>query len=135
MSLGPERRAGRFNPSEAVQSSNIHNSARRGRRFVPVSVMTRTGGGEPPSNSSDDEDVSNTVENERWKYLATFFNTVAAASIAVGIITPTSGILAKGPGAITEVDAFVYGGFALIWLGVAGALHLSAQCVLGNLRP
>lgn len=117
------------------RTRNITGSVSSARRGVTRAAAYGGNGPPAPPPPSDGPDATaKLIENERWKYLGTLLNTVAAAAIAVGIITPTSAILAKGPGAITEVDAFVYGGFCLIWLGVAAALHLSVQYVLGNLR-
>lgn len=92
-------------------------------------------GGGPMPPTADELAKAKAVENERWKYLSTFINTVAAASIAIGFLTPTSAILAKGPSALSDLDAAVYAGMTIISIFLAAALHSLAQYFLGNLEP
>lgn len=73
----------------------------------------------------------NTIVNERRKYLATLFNTLAAGSVVTGVFAP--------------IAAFFYGmnanvpnhwwliGFS--WLVAAAGLHSLAYYVLGKMAP
>lgn len=72
------------------------------------------------------------VHNERTKYLATLVNTVAAATIAAGVIAPLVAFTFGVPGPFS-------GGFAIavsvVWLSTGAALHYAVRIILGRLRP
>ncbi|MCJ2127344.1 hypothetical protein [Methylobacterium sp. E-045] len=126
-------------PIRQLPSSRTNADVAEGRRDRGGPLHQRAGrlrGGAPPQPPQiDTEAKAKIVENERWKYLATFVNTVAAASIAIGILTPTAGYLSKIATEAPPVDVFTAGGALLVWFGVAAALHSFASFVLGNLRP
>lgn len=72
------------------------------------------------------------IHNERTKYLATLANTVAAASIAAGVIAPLVALTYGVPGPISgSMAVFV----SIIWLFVGIILHFGVYLVLGRLRP
>ena len=73
----------------------------------------------------------NLVHNERVKLLATLLNTVAAAAFVVGALTPFTGILTAGSGAMVSVRGAVIG---VVWLMACAMLHGAARLVLGGLR-
>ncbi|MDB5557832.1 MAG: hypothetical protein JWQ36_766 [Enterovirga sp.] len=74
---------------------------------------------------------SDLVFNERAKYLATFINTVAAASVAAGVIAPLVAFSYGVPGPIGGALAIVV---SLAWLCCGAVLHLLVRAVLGRLR-
>ncbi len=73
----------------------------------------------------------NTVVNERRKYLATLFNTLAAGAVVTGVFVPTAAFLYGVNAAAPYHWWFI--GFA--WLAVAAGLHSLAYYVLGKMSP
>ena len=73
----------------------------------------------------------NDAEKERIKYLATLFNTCAAACFTIGVVGP---IAAAFYGAPPRVAPWLFGIEAIGWLSVALSLHLSVRRILGRLR-
>lgn len=67
------------------------------------------------------------IQDERTKLTATFFNGLAIASVAVGFISPT---VTAQSGAQLGLRAFLA---ALVWLLVGFALHFLARAVLRRL--
>lgn len=86
-----------------------------------------------PSDPADDR--AKLVENERWKYLATWLNTMAAGTIVVGILTPVFHVLSEGVEKAPPIDVLTVGGYFCIVLGIAVGFHLGALGALGKLKP
>jgi hypothetical protein len=73
------------------------------------------------------------IFNERVKLAATALNTLATASVAVGVLAPLSAIL-YGLG-VTPRPLWQIVLSAVVWLLIGGGLHYGAQRLLGRLRP
>jgi hypothetical protein len=73
----------------------------------------------------------NAIINERRKYLATLFNTLAAGSIVTGVFVPTTAFL-YGVNAAVPYHWWLIGS---AWLVVAAGLHSLAYYVLGKMAP
>lgn len=72
------------------------------------------------------------IHNERTKYLATLLNTVAAATIAAGVVAPAVAFTFGLPGPIS-------GGYTVAisvsWLFAGCVLHYVVRRILGRLKP
>jgi len=75
--------------------------------------------------------VANLVHNEQVKLLANLLNTMAAASVTIGVIAPFSAMIFKGGDATLSLRTGVY---AIFWLTVWAILHAAARQVLKGLR-
>ena len=77
----------------------------------------------------------NHVFNERIKLGASALNTLATASITVGVLAPLAAYLygLAVPSATRALWELLLSGLA--WFLVAAALHYGAQRLLGLLRP
>lgn len=121
--------------SERVPNVRGANSAAR-RPLVVTSQYGGKGPPGPPSAPSDlEDDRAKLVENERWKYLATWLNTMAAGTIVVGILTPVFRVLSEGVDKAPPIDVLTIGGYFCIVLALAVVFHVGALGALGNLRP
>ena len=73
----------------------------------------------------------NLVRNERIKFFATLVNTVAAASIAAGVIAPLVALTYGVPGPIGGSAAILV---SAAWLLLGIALHVIVQIAVGRMR-
>jgi hypothetical protein len=71
-----------------------------------------------------------TIDNEKTRLLAGFFNSAATICIAVGIAGPGAAFFYGLPPAIGP-NLFAF--FAIVWLLLAAALHLCARRLLNGL--
>jgi len=73
------------------------------------------------------------IRNERTKITATWINTLAAATVATGVIAPIAAVVFGLPmsGTISR-PAFAIA--TLVWLLLGIALHLWARRILGRLQ-
>ncbi len=69
--------------------------------------------------------TSDLVHNERIKYLATFLNTTAVASVAAGVIAPIVALTYGAPGPIGGAIAIL---ISLAWLLCGAVLHVTVRC-------
>jgi hypothetical protein len=76
--------------------------------------------------------VANLHRNEGVKLFATFANTIAASVLTIGVFTPL-GVMVYGT-AEMKAEPFKILGSALICIGIAMLLHLTAQRILRNLQ-
>ena len=77
--------------------------------------------------------MTSMAENERIKLAATALNTLATASITVGVLAPGAALFygfSATPRSASEVVLSL-----AIWLSLGGALHFGANRLLGGLRP
>lgn len=75
------------------------------------------------------------ITNERIKLAASALNTLATASIVVGVLAPSAAIFygLGAPSPARPLWQLILGG--LTWVLIGGALHYGAQKLLGRLRP
>ena len=71
----------------------------------------------------------NTIVNERRKYLATLFNTIATGAVVTGVFAPTAAFLYG----INTAMPYHWWLIGLAWLVVAAGLHSLAYYVLGKM--
>lgn len=73
------------------------------------------------------------IANEQVKLLATCLNTLATASIAIGVFGPLAASLYGVPGAPTPAPslAIIAGG----WVSAGILLHLAGRYILKGLKP
>ena len=75
----------------------------------------------------------NTVHNARITLLANLLNTMAASSVAIGVLTPVAAVFFYNAApAGLRWPTIVFG--ALYWLLTAIVLHICGRAVLGSLR-
>ena len=74
------------------------------------------------------------VRNEQIKLRATLLNTLAAASIVVGALTPIAGAIYRPVELNPYLPAFFFVIFAAGWILFGVALHLLAHRSLKGLR-
>lgn len=78
--------------------------------------------------------LNKAARNEQRKLLATWLNTLAGATVTVGVLAPAAGILygfnVPGPG--RSFGALVAAVTA--WLGAGVFLHLLARSILGGVE-
>lgn len=73
------------------------------------------------------------IENEQTKLTAAALNTAATSSFTVGVLAPIAAAFYNIGGSVhVPIGVLVVG--AVVWLGTAGALHLSARHVLKGLK-
>ena len=73
------------------------------------------------------------IHNESTKLTATWLNTLAAATVATGVIAPMVALVFGVPtSAAISAAAFVIA--TVIWLGLGMSLHLLARAVLRRLQ-
>lgn len=73
------------------------------------------------------------VNNERAKLGATMLNTLATASMTVGVLAPTAAYFYGLNSTGVPVWQLALG--LAVWVFVAAGLHYGAQKLLGRLRP
>ncbi len=78
--------------------------------------------------------MSEAIQNERTRLLATVLNTACTSCFTVGIATPIAGYIYDVSGFRSYVGLPTLILAATGWLTAAVALHLSARRVLGGLR-
>ena len=75
----------------------------------------------------------NTVHNARITLLANLLNTMAASSVAIGVLTPVAAVFFYGAGpAGLRWPAISFG--ILFWLLTSAVLHSLGQFVIRRLR-
>jgi hypothetical protein len=76
----------------------------------------------------------NLIWNERVKLAANALNTLATATITVGVLAPTAAVL-YGLGNLDPSRPFgIFLLSGLVWVSMGGTLHYVAQWLLGKLE-
>jgi hypothetical protein len=73
------------------------------------------------------------IHNERIKLTATCLNTLAATTVATGVIAPLAAIVLGFP-AVGTISWTAYILAAMAWFALGTTLHLLARQILGRLR-
>lgn len=81
-----------------------------------------------------DAPVPTTIRNERTKLTATWLNTAAGTSLAVGVLGPLAGAY-FGYAGLAPLAFSTFTGGVLLWLVAALLLHAAARFILGELKP
>ncbi|ABC23501.1 hypothetical protein [Rhodospirillum rubrum] len=73
------------------------------------------------------------IANEQTKLTATALNTAASSCFALGVLAPIAAVFYNAGGDVHVPLAVLVLG-AILWIGAALALHLSARLVLKGLK-
>jgi dipeptide/tripeptide permease len=73
------------------------------------------------------------IHNERTKLSATWLNTLAAATVATGVIAPIAAVVFGLPTTV-GISLLYFVLAALLWLILGIVLHLGARYILGRLQ-
>ncbi len=74
------------------------------------------------------------ARNERRKLFASILNTLAGATITVGVLAPAAGILYGFSAPGTDRSSLYVASVATAWLLAGAVLHSVAQFVLGGIE-
>ena len=77
--------------------------------------------------------MNDSIWNEKLKLGASALNTLATASVTVGVIAPLAAFL-YGISIPTKAG-WQLALSALLWVSIGGSLHYGAQRVIGRMRP
>ena len=80
-------------------------------------------------------DLSDNVRNEQTKATAVYFNTIAGAFFAAGVIAPVAAFVFGVLGSGDRAPTLTLGIGVLIFLLASVAAHFAARRVLRRLRP
>jgi hypothetical protein len=75
--------------------------------------------------------MAHVIENERYKYAATWFNNTSVACFVVGFITPGVRLSRSLSGTVDEIAPALS---MIGWFVAAAILHWMARYALGRLR-
>jgi small-conductance mechanosensitive channel len=74
------------------------------------------------------------ARNEQRKLLASWLNTLAGATVTVGVLAPAAGVLYGFSVVGPDRSALSLAGAVLSWLASGVILHLVARSVLGGIE-